>query len=56
MLPGCEGGLVVVTEESTFISCWTRLRLFLRERITKCKTIISYQPSANDEILRHEGV
>jgi hypothetical protein len=40
--------------ESIFFSCWTQLSL--QERITKCKTIISYQPSANDEILRHEGM
>jgi hypothetical protein len=29
MLHICEEGLVVVCEESTLFSCWTRLRLFL---------------------------
>jgi hypothetical protein len=37
-----------------FFSRWTRLSLL--ERITKCKTIIFSQASANDKILRHEGV
>jgi hypothetical protein len=45
---------VVVCVESIFFSCWTQLSLL--ERITKCKIIISHQPSANDKILRHEGV
>ena len=49
-----EGERVVVCVESIFFSRWTRLSLL--ERITKCKTIIFSQASANDKILRHEGV
>jgi hypothetical protein len=49
-----EGEWVVVCVKSTFFSRWTQLSFL--ERITKCKTIISYQPSANDKILCHEGV
>ena len=49
-----EGEWVVVCVESIFFSRWTRLSLL--ERITTCKTIIFSQASANDKILRHEGV
>ncbi len=55
MLLVCEGGLVVVCEE-TFFSRWTRLRIFLRTRVTIHKTIILYQDSSNDQIICHEGV
>jgi hypothetical protein len=47
MLLTCKGELVVVCEESIFFSPWTRLSL--RRCITKCKTIIFYQDSTNDE-------
>ncbi len=47
-----------VREGELVVSCvfaYTPFKL-LRWHITKCKTTILYQPSINDEILRHEGV